>query len=345
MKIRVILIVFALFLSLAGFALVLREQRPAESPVAPDSGSSLDVTLVTAPIPESQPEEPKMSADFDRSLPLWVKDGDGVQEMSLQDYLLGVLLAEMPADFSEEALKAQAVASRTYTLRKAAAKKHNDADICTASSCCQAWKSTEKYLADGGTQENVDKLMAAIEETDALVVTYAGKLIDATFFSCAGGSTEAAAAVWGSDIPYLQAVSSPEEVPRYSQTVSIDSASFAETLLSVYPEADLSGSADSWFGAVVQTPGGGIGTISIGGAEVSGTQLRRLFSLRSTDITIATEGNDILFSTNGYGHRVGLSQYGADAMAQTGCTFEQILLHYYQGTQIQRLVLTRERSA
>lgn len=341
MKNRALFLIFTLFLSCTGVVLLLRRNSSKESSPA----NFLPVVTTAVPPTEAAParEMQETLPSFDRTLTLWVKNGEEVQEMPLHDYLLGVLLAEMPANFSEEALKAQAVASRTYTLRKASAKKHPYADICTVSACCQAWCSVDAYLEKGGTQENIEKVSAAIEETDALVVTYSGKLIDATFFSCAGGSTEAASAVWGNDVPYLQAVSSPEDVPHYSQTLCISAETFTETLRSLYPEATLTGEPSNWFGTITYTPGAGIQTVSIGGLEVSGVQLRRLFSLRSTDITITTEENNIFLSTDGYGHRVGLSQYGADAMAQAGQDFEQILLHYYQGTQIQRLTLTGQR--
>ena len=271
---------------------------------------------------------------FDAAVTLRVLTQDGVKELTLREYLVGVLLAEMPASFPEEALKAQAIASRTFALRQAEAKKHEDADICTDPACCQG------YLTDASGEE-LARLTEAVEATDGLVMTYEKGLIDATFFSCSGGRTEDAAAVWGGDIPYLHSVESPgeEEAPRYTETVTVSAETFSETLHGAYPEANLSGSPNGWFGACSYTDGGGIDTIFIGGAGGSGTKLRSLFSLRSTIIAFAvTEAGEIEITTYGFGHRVGLSQYGAKAMAEAGASFDEILTHYYDGAAVTRLL-------
>ena len=271
---------------------------------------------------------------FDEAVMLRVLTQDGVKELTLREYLVGVLLAEMPASFPEEALRAQAIASRTFALRQAEAKKHEDADICTDPACCQG------YLTDA-SEEELARLTEAVKATDGLVMTYDEGLIDATFFSCSGGRTEDAAAVWGGDIPYLHSVDSPgeEEAPRYTETVTVSAEIFSETLLGAYPEANLSGSPNGWFGACSYTDGGGIETIFIGGTAVSGTKLRSLFSLRSTNITFAvTETDKIEITTYGFGHRVGLSQYGAKAMAEAGASFDEILTHYYDGAAVTRLL-------
>ena len=151
------------------------------------------------------------AARFDAQTSISVLLDGQTREMSLQDYLTGVLLAEMPTDFPAEALKAQAVASRTFALHQRAARKHTNADICGDSACCQGWVSSEGFSA-----EAVKNAVEAVAATDGLVLCYDGELIDATFFSCSGGSTEAAVEVWGSDVPYLQAVESPneEDAPR-----------------------------------------------------------------------------------------------------------------------------------
>lgn len=268
---------------------------------------------------------------FDGGLLLRIETADGMEELSLHDYLTGVVLAEMPTDFAPEALKAQAVASRTYALRKMAAGKHTGADICGSFACCQAWTPTQEFA---GT-EALARAESAVSDTDGLVVTYGGELIDATFFSCAAGMTEAAAAVWGSDVPYLQAVESPEHEERYEESVTFSAAEFAERL--AHPEADLSGSPTEWFGEEKRTAGGGLESIRIGGITICGTELRSRLSLRSTVMSFSAAEDSVTVTTSGYGHRVGLSQYGADALAQEGESFEEILLHYYQGTEIRRL--------
>lgn len=304
-------------------------------------GAWLYLTYGSVPKEEPPAQTPEATAlaerklpSFDEAVTLHVLTQDGVKELTMREYLVGVLLAEMPADFPEEALKAQAVASRTFALRQAEAKKHDGADICTDPACCQG------YLTDASAEE-LARLTEAVEATDGLVMTYADGLIDATFFSCSGGRTEDAAAVWGGDVPYLHSVDSPgeEDAPRYTETVKLSAEEFSATLLTAYPEANLSGSPEGWFGACSDTDGGGIDTIFIGGTAVSGTKLRALFSLRSTDITfVVTQAGEIEITTYGFGHRVGLSQYGARAMAETGATFDEILTHYYDGAAVTRLL-------
>lgn len=171
----------------------------------------------------------------------------------------------------------------------------------------------------------------AVEATAGLVLTYEGSLIEATYFSCSGGSTEDAAAVWGTDFPYLQAVESPgeEQAAHYTDTVTLNAQSFQAALGETLP-----GAPDSWFGEITYTDGGGVAEMKIGGKTYSGTKLRRLLQLRSTAFTIRAGEDTIEITTKGYGHRVGMSQYGADAMAVKGSYFKTILAHYYPGTRL-----------
>ncbi len=247
-------------------------------------------------------------------------------------YLVGVVLAEMPASFELEALKAQAVAARTYARKVAQSGKHESGAPCTESGCCQAYISQEGYLAQGGTQENLDKVICAVAATSGLVLTYEGELIEATYFSCSGGRTEDAAAVWGAAFPYLQSVSSPgeEKAAHYSDTVVFTPEKFQKAL-----GVTLGGSPQEWFGMVTYTEGGGVETMTIGTQTYSGTQLRSLLGLGSTAFSVTAQDAAITITTQGYGHRVGMSQYGADAMALQGSSFRQILAHYYPGTVVE----------
>ena len=256
------------------------------------------------------------------------------EKIELEDYLIGVVLGEMPADFELDALKAQAVAARTYTAKAMISGKHGDGSLCGNSNCCQAYIAPEEYLNAGGTEENLEKVRSAILDTAGLVLTYDGGLIEATYFSCSGGSTEDAVAVWGTDYPYLRAVPSPGEegAAHYQDSITFDAETFQEKL-----GAELNGDPGSWVGEETFTDGGGVATLSIGGETYTGTVLRKLLSLPSTAFAITTLGNTIIVRTRGYGHRVGMSQYGADAMAVGGNTFEEILQHYYPGTCLERL--------
>ena len=288
------------------------------------NGAVFFLTREQAPVPE----ETKSQTRYE---PVLLRDsGDRLREMDMNAYLTGVLLAEMPASFGEEALKAQAVAARTYA-RKAAVTggKHGDGSICADPACCQGYCAPESYLARGGTQDAVQKVGEAVADTSGYVLTYEDALIEATYFSCSGGSTEDAAAVWGASFPYLQAVDSPgeEAAAVYEETLSFTPAEFQEAL-----GVSLSGNPRDWFTVTTYTEGGGVASMTIGGQAYPGTRLRSLLGLRSTAFAVEADMDRITITTKGYGHRVGLSQYGADAMAAAGSSFEQILAHYYPGT-------------
>ena len=256
--------------------------------------------------------------------------------MDMDEYLLGAVLAEIPADFEAEALKAQSVAARTYARRAyITGGKHGDGSVCGNYACCQAYISPEDYLERGGTQEGVDKVRSCVTATSGMVLTYDGALIEATYFSCSGGRTEDAVAVWGTEYPYLQAVDSPgeEEAAHYRDTVTFSPEVFCARL-----GLALTGEPESWFGEVTYTDGGGVDTMVIGEKAFRGTQLRSLLGLRSTAFSVDIDGDgNIRITTRGYGHRVGMSQYGADAMAVAGAEYGEILAHYYPGTSLERV--------
>lgn len=270
-------------------------------------------------------------------LPVLTAEGT-VEQMRLNDYVTCVVLAEMPAEFDIEALKAQAVVARTYALRRyQSGEKHVKRAVCTDSACCQAFCTQRSFLDRGESQENLQKVVDAVEQTEDQVLTYAGALIEATYFSCSGGRTEDALAVWGAEIPYLQAVDSPgeEKASHYMDTVSFTVQDFAERM-GLEPSS-LSG---NWIGPITYTAGGGVDTIRIGGHSYKGTTVRQKLGLRSTAFVITAVGNSVTVTTKGFGHRVGMSQYGAEAMAVSGSDYGQILSYYYQGTKLEKFAKT-----
>ena len=279
-----------------------------------------EISLQTQPTMEHQGQR----------LTVLLRQRDGTtQEMDMDSYLTGVVLAEMPASFAREAKKAQAVVARTFALKAAVTGgKHGDGSVCTESVCCQAYIPPEDY---GGPAEAVDQARSAAEETSGQVLTYGEVLIEATYFSCSGGSTEDAVAVWGRDFPYLRATDSPgeEEAVHYTDTVYFTEKEFQNAL-----GISLPGTPDGWFGFTTYTSGGGVNTIRIGGRDYKGTELRKLLGLKSTAFTVSADPKGVTITTRGYGHRVGMSQYGADAMAEGGSSYEQILSYYYQGTSL-----------
>ncbi len=278
---------------------------------------------------ENTPEPQSVQQQEQTWIPVLKKDGR-IVAMELEEYIGCVVLGEMPASFDEEALKAQAVAARTYTLRIVAeGSKHNGA-VCTDYTCCQEYIEPETYLYSRGTQAHLEKVLSAVSQTAGEVLVYDGELICATYFSSAGGLTEDAAEVWGSAIPYLKAVSSPESCIYDGQQYS-----FTPELLKQLLGVELKGKPESWIGPATYTVGGGVDHIRIGDCRYSGVELRSLLGLRSTVFTVTASSDSIVFETLGNGHRVGMSQYGADAMADSGSSYEQILSHYYTGAVLE----------
>ena len=249
----------------------------------------------------------------------------GTISMNMQEYLTGVLLCEMPSDFEVEALKAQAVAARTFVLyRKENGSKHPDADICTSASCCQGYLTPESYILAGGNTMTVLRMHDAVCATGKEVLLYDGSIIEATYFSSSGGRTEDAQAVWGSAVPYLKSVNSDEQDTTY--TSEMDKRDFCTALGLQAGEVHID--------EPKYTQGGGIAEVNINGEDFTGLELRRRLRLRSTQISFYVGKEKVQIVTNGYGHRVGMSQYGADAMAFAGSNYKQILTHYYSGVTI-----------
>ncbi len=273
----------------------------------------------------TEPEEQEIA------WPVKVRTGEYVREMDMEKYIAGVVAAEMPASFEREALKAQSVAARTYAAKAAATGgKHGDGSICTDAQCCQGYRE----LPEESERESIAE---AAGQTAGWVLTYEGELIEATYFSCSGGRTEDALAVWGADYPYLRSVSSPgEDAAVYRETRVFTPEEFRQAL-----GAELPGDPENWFSITTYTAGGGVAGMTIGGMVYSGTQLRSLLGLRSTAMTLDVQGGKIEVTTQGYGHRVGMSQYGADAMAASGSTWQEILAHYYPGTGLRRLEIDK----
>lgn len=262
------------------------------------------------------------------------EDGE-TRDMALDSYITCVVLGEVSTDFHAEALKAQIVAARTYTMYCIEVlNKHSVGAVCTDYHCCQAYCEPDEYLNDGGTLDGLNKVKDAVEATEGEVLHYGSDLICATYFASSGGYTEDALEVWGENYPYLQTVASPgeEDCGYFSQRSIMTPSEFQEAL-----GVTLTGTPSGWFGMVKYTVGGGVDLIRIGGRLYTGVELRRLLKLRSTVMTFTVDDDSIVIDTKGYGHRVGLSQHGANAMAKNGSDYRSILKHYYADTTIYRL--------
>lgn len=288
--------------------------------------------VVAALIGLSRPQEEKQEAAQPSRQALTVLFENEAREMDTQTYLLGVVLGEMPAEFETEALRAQAIAARTYTLKTAHdGIAHGKNRICTDAGCCQAYIDPTTYIASGGSEAAVQRVRQAVSDTEGQVLVYNGELIMATYFSCAGDATEDAVAVWGQAYPYLRSVPSPGEqnARYYTDTCTFSPEEFQKAL-----GIRLEGKVEQWFAEPTRTDGGGVDTMCICGIPYRGTTLRALLQLRSTNFTVSVENGQIVVQTKGNGHRVGLSQYGANAMAKDGRRAEQILRYYYNGVEI-----------
>ena len=313
---------------------------PAARPVttsAPTSSPALTSRPTPQPSPAPAPaaDRPVPSAGTDTLL---VKNGGEVSPMAREDYVVHVVAAEMPASFQPEALKAQAVAARTYALYCAATGRHQDAQVCTDFACCQAFSGDDELRDSWGRdyEENLARIRAAVEATAGRYLVYGGEPVFAAFHSSSCGQTEDCGAIW-SALPYLVSVSSPEgedTVPNYVSRVELSPLDFRDTLLHLRPQADFTGDEAHWLGPLELDSGGRVSTAMLGGAEFSGTELRELFALRSAAFTLEYTGSAFLFTVTGYGHGVGMSQYGANVMAASGADYVQILAHYYPDTTL-----------
>ncbi len=295
------------------------------------------------PAAEPEPAAPETAAvHHDRDVTLTIQDGDTTEQMTLERYLTGVVRGEMPASFEMEALRAQAAAERSYVYYQLAAGRkdaHPDADFCTDHTCCSAYLSEtaarEKWGGDFAPWNT--RVEQAVSDTDGQVVLYNGRPILAVFHSSSAGRTAAAGDVWSGDLPYLVSVDSPEgeeTVPNYYSTVTFTAAEAKEKLLAAYPELKLSGTPDRWFGAAAENGSGRVETVSVGGMDIEGTELRRIFGLRSACFTVAADSESVTFRVTGYGHGVGMSQYGANQLAREGKTWQEILEWYYTGATV-----------
>lgn len=265
-----------------------------------------------------------------------------LQQMPLEEYLLGVVSAEMPASFEEEALRAQAVASRTYTLYQAqhGGCSRTGADVCTDSGCCQAYSDARERSEAWGShaRENEARIQQAIRSTAGQVVCYQGEPIEALFHAASGGYTEDSQHVFSAARSYLVSVASTHEVGSSAQerNTTLDAKEFTKTVNAAYPQAKLSKSRLQEQLKVLSRYGSGrVNTVQVGEISLTGREFRSLFSLASTNFSLSFSDDGITIHTEGYGHGVGMSQTGANGMALDGASYQEILQHYYTGCTVE----------
>lgn len=273
---------------------------------------------------------------------VWIEEEGHAEEVNFEEYVACVVASEMPADFHEEALKAQSVAARTYAMAKvkkygsSGPAEHPGAPVCNTTHC-QVYKTGEK----SSPAQTVRK---ASESTSGELLYYKGELVSQPlFFSSSGGQTENSEDVFTSAVPYLVSVSSPYEeaaTHRDEETV-MTLKEFKKKLAKTFPEENFGTVNQSSIKILSRTGGGRVDRMQIGDATLRGTQVRSALGLRSALFTISfrqgagiNPQTEIIFTSSGSGHGVGMSQYGADGMGRKGYTYKEILKHYYSGVEI-----------
>ena len=268
------------------------------------------------------------------------KKENKIEELDIDKYIQNVVSAEIPANYHEEALKAQAIVARTYTIYKIKNKKHENADICDDSTCCQAWISKEERLSKWENRKKQvywNKIEKCVSETTGKVITYNNEVINALFHSNSGGKTELPVNVWGgNNIPYLQVIetSGEEAYTQYSSEVILKTDELLNKLKQIYTDIIINFSNSNDIKIIDHTDSGRVRTVKFGNHNLSGVEVRKIFSLKSTNFEIIKQGNNIKFIVKGYGHGVGMSQTGADIMAKEGKKCEEIIKHFYSNVEI-----------
>lgn len=270
------------------------------------------------------------------------KTENEVVQMTLHDYLIGVVAAEMPATFELEALKAQAVAARTFTVKhmSSSCSSNSKAHVCTYYGCCQAYVSVDKMKKNWNNsfEEKYNKVRQAVESTDSLIITYNNAPITVFYFSTSNGYTEACQDVFVKNLPYYKSVESAgeENVSGFTSYVKISKKEFC-TILKDNFDIDISEDNIEQSLKFKYTPGNRVDYVYFNGIAVRGTAFRKAFGLKSADFKFTFYDDYILIDVCGYGHGVGMSQNGANTMAKNGAKFDEIIKHYYIDIQISHI--------
>ncbi|MBE5040352.1 stage II sporulation protein D [Ructibacterium gallinarum] len=269
--------------------------------------------------------------------------------MDFEDYVAGIVAEEMPPSYPKEALKAQAVAARSYMLSKIAGylqngipEEHHGALLCTDYSHCKNWTAlsdTKKRWDARFADDYEQKILEAVQETRGEYLIYDNKVAKTFFYAVSSGQTETAEDVWGTALPYLQSVPSEEDsrADGYRSRVFYPKEAFYTVLKGARPQISLKEPLSSMLGKVTYTQGGSVATIELGGEIFKGTEIRSMFGLRSAHFNLRFEEEQAVFEVTGYGHGVGMSQFGAGAMAGEGKNYQEILMHYYSGVTLASL--------
>lgn len=327
-KYGLMIISFALILTAIPMAPAIMSKN--HDPVSNDTSS------------EASTDNPEQNSK-ETILMLDTSTGD-VLSLSMKDYIIGAVTAEMPASFEKEALKAQAVAVHTYAVRQQQAESQKPSpELCGAalsndSDHYQAYftKSQAMEFYGTGYENAYEKISSAVEEVLPYIITYDDKPILAAFCSMSSGQTESAANVWGQEVPYLIPADSSgdKSAPNYIWEKEFSKKELKSLLESAFSEGDFSSSKEDFIKIEKCSESGTVLSATVGGLKVSGQDIRNALSLRSASFEAEWNGDTCTITTKGYGHGVGMSQYGANAMAKSGADWKEILMHYYTDAKI-----------
>lgn len=254
----------------------------------------------------------------------------------LEEYIVGVVAAEMPVSFEEEALKAQAIAARTYAYKRI----DNINEKVNYKEIGQAYNSIEEMKAKWGSNFDVyyNKIKNAVYETKGMIMTYEDEPIEAVFHSTSAGITEVSENIWGRNLPYIQSVDSKvdENAPNFIYTTKIENSTIINEISKKFSNIEKNNIIKT-FEIKKRSDAGYVLEVEVCGEIISGRDIRTMFNLRSTNFTIKKNNDSIEFTTKGYGHGAGMSQYGANFMAQNGKNYIEILNHYYKDILIKNI--------
>lgn len=338
------LIIFSMLFIIPTVALTYLEQKMGTEKVQSNGD-----TTKTDTIPETTNDiqDVELSVSEPDLIKVYNLKTNEVIVIDFEEYLKGVVSSEMPAEFNIEALKAQAVTARTYLLFKFkkfpdGQPEHLDAPVCTGTHC-QVWSSKEDLIGaheDGWYDTYWSKIEEAVNSTRGQILTYEGKIIEPLFHSTSGGRTENSEDVFSTSVPYLRSVESPYEnnAPKLHDSAKIPVTDFINKIKSVYGELNITPNnlkEKIQLGDISE--GGKIKSLIIDNQKISGREIRSLFNLNSTNFSFIQSGDEIEIVTTGYGHGVGMSQWGADGMADEGFNYKEILKHYYSNVNISKM--------
>ena len=328
-----------------------KDEETVSQPQLPEVSETADIPDITEAAETekttSESEKPKNKvADEEFYRVLDVASGE-VLEVPVTEYITGAVCAEMPASFEEEALKAQAVAAHTYAERQKMRELENPSqELCGAYFSNDTNKYQGYYTEKQAKQvygENYEeyygKISDAVDEVAEYILTYENEPIISAFHSMSSGMTESAENTWGAPVDYLVSVdsSSDTDAPKYREEVSYKKDELKKKLEQAFSGASLGDDCKKWITIGEISDSGTVLTADVGGIEATGGEIRTALALRSPCFEIDFEGDNVIFTTRGYGHGVGMSQYGADAMAAEGSTWQEILEHYYPGCSITKI--------